>query len=59
MDLPDFSKPLRELRLMAPQPGYRFLLMWLLVAIRLFLCFLALPLGSGMVLFKLLELWSK
>ena len=39
----DFSKLLRELRLMAKQPGYRFVLVWLLVLFRLLLCYVALP----------------
>jgi len=55
MDFLDFSRSLRELRLMHRQPGYRFLLAWLLIVMRLSLVFVALPVGSGMVLFKLID----
>jgi hypothetical protein len=46
MDFLDFSKPLKELRLMASQPGYRFVLMWLLIVMRLGLVYVALPVGG-------------
>lgn len=55
MDFLDFSKPLKELRLMGSQPAYRFVLVWLLIVMRLSLVFVALPVGSGMVIFKLVE----
>ena len=42
----DFSKLLKELRLMANQPGYRFVLVWVLVLCRLALCYIALPVAG-------------
>lgn len=35
MDFWNFSKLLKELRLMSAQPGYRFMLIWVLVAMQL------------------------
>ncbi len=58
MDFLDFSRLLKELRLMHRQPGYRFVLTWLLVVMRLGLVFVALPVGSGMVLFKLVDVFK-
>ncbi len=46
---------LKELRLMHSQPAYRFVMAWLLVVLRLSLVFVALPVGSGMVFFKLVD----
>lgn len=59
MDFLDFSRLLKELRLMHGQPAYRFVLAWLLVVIRLSLVFVALPVGSGMVIFKLVDVFGK
>lgn len=58
MDFLDFSRSLKELRLMHQQPGYRFVLAWLLVVMRLSLVFVALPVGSGMVLFRLIDVFK-
>ncbi len=58
MDFLDFSQLLRELRLMHQQPGYRFVLAWLLIVMRLALVFIALPVGSGMVVFKLVDVFK-
>ena len=55
MDFLDFSRLLKELRLMHHQPGYRVVLAWLLVMMRLALVFVALPVGSGLVFFKLID----
>ncbi len=55
MDFLDFSKPLKELRLMASQPAYRFLLVWLLIVMRLGLLYLALPIGSFVLLRRFIE----
>lgn len=55
MNFLDFSRLLKELRLMHQQPGYRFVLAWLLIVMRLGLVFVALPVGSGMVIFKLVD----
>jgi len=55
MDFLDFSRLLKELRLMHQQPGYRFVLAWLLVVMRLGLLFVALPVGSSLVFFKLID----
>ena len=59
MDFLDFSRLVRELRLMHSQPAYRFVLAWLLVVMRLGLVFVALPVGSGMVFFKLVDVLGK
>ena len=59
MDFLDFSRLLKELRLMHGQPAYRFVLAWLLVVMRLSLVFVALPVGSGMVIFKLVDVLGK
>lgn len=45
MDFLDFSKLLKELRLMEKQPGYRFVMAWLLIALR-YGFVIALSLGS-------------
>jgi hypothetical protein len=58
MDFLDFSRLLKELRLMHQQPGYRFVLAWLLVVMRLGLVFVALPVGSGLVFFKLIDVFK-
>lgn len=58
MDFLDFSRLLKELRLMHQQPGYRFVLAWLLVVMRLGLLFVALPVGSGLVFFKLIDVFK-
>lgn len=58
MDFLDFSRLLKELRLMHQQPGYRFVLAWLLVVMRLGLVFVALPLGSSLVFFKLVDVFK-
>lgn len=42
MDFWNFSKSLKELRLMSQQPGYRFVLIWVLVAMQLGLCYVVL-----------------
>ena len=55
MDFLDFSKPLKELRLMAHQPGYRFVLVWLLVAMRLGLMYVALPISGVAAVHQFLE----
>jgi len=55
MDFLDFSKPLRELRLMGQQPGYRFVLVWLLVVMRLGLLYVALPIGGAAVLHRIVD----
>lgn len=55
MDFLEFSRLLKELRLMHQQPGYRFVLAWLLVVMRLGLVFVALPVGGGLVFFKLID----
>lgn len=59
VDFLDFSRLLKELRLMHSQPAYRFVLAWLLVVMRLSLVFVALPVGSGMVIFKLVDVLGK
>jgi hypothetical protein len=59
MDFLDFSRLLKELRLMHSQPAYRFVLTWILVVMRLSLVFVALPVGSGMVIFKLVDVLGK
>ena len=46
---------LKELRLMHSQPAYRFVMALILVVLRLSLVFVALPVGSGMVFFKLVD----
>ncbi len=53
MDAFNLSKPLRELRLMARQPGYRFFLAWFLILFRIGLFYLALSLGGTSVLQKI------
>lgn len=58
MDLMDFSRLLKELRLMHQQPGYRFVLAWFLVVMRLGLVFVALPVGSSLVFFKLIDVFK-
>ena len=58
MDFLDFSRLLKELRLMHHQPGYRFVLAWFLVVMRLGLVFVALPVGGGLVFFKLVDLFK-
>ena len=55
MDFLDFSKPLKELRLMAQQPGYRFVLVWLLIVMRLGLVYVALPIGGVTVLNRIVD----
>ena len=55
MDFLDFSKPLKELRLMSAQPAYRFVLVWLLIVMRLALLYLALPIGGAVALYKVVE----
>jgi hypothetical protein len=55
MDFLDFSKPLKELRLMGAQPGYRFVLVWLLIVMRLGLLYVALPVGGVVAVHKLVE----
>lgn len=40
----DISKELKELRLMGKQPGYRFVLMWSLVVLRVGVRYVAIPL---------------
>lgn len=35
MDFWNFSKLIKELRLMSAQPGYRFMLIWVLIAMQL------------------------
>lgn len=52
MDFLDFSKPLKELRLMGAQPGYRFVLVWLLIVMRLGLLYVALPVGGVVAVHK-------
>lgn len=54
----DFSRMLKELRLMHSQPAYRFVMAWLLVVLRLSLVFVALPVGSCMVFFKLVDVFK-
>lgn len=54
----DFSRMLKELRLMHSQPAYRFVMAWLLVVLRLSLVFVALPVGSGMVFLKLVDVFK-
>lgn len=54
----DFSRSLKELRLMHRQPGYRFVLAWLLVVMRLSLVFVALPVGSSMMFFKVVDVFK-
>ena len=55
MDFLDFSKPLKELRLMAPQPGYRFVLVWLLIVMRLGLIYVVLPVSGVVVLHRMID----
>ena len=55
MDFLDFSKPIRELRLMSAQPGYRFVLVWLLIVVRLCLIYFALPVGGALVIHRFIE----
>ena len=55
MDFWNFPKLLRELRLMETQPGYRFVLVWTLIALRLGLLYLVLPAGGFLVLRRLIE----
>jgi hypothetical protein len=55
MDFLDFSRLLKELRLMQHQPGYRFVLAWLLIVMRLGLVFVGLPVGSSFMVLKLLD----
>ena len=55
MDFLDFSRLLKELRLMHSQPAYRFVLAWLLIAMRQGFLFLALPIGGGLMVFKLID----
>ena len=59
MDFLDFSRLLREVRLMHSQPAYRFVLAWLLIVIRQGFVFLALPIGGGLMVFKLVDVLSK
>jgi hypothetical protein len=54
MDFWDFSKLLRELRLMGGQPGYRFVMAWLLVALRYGIV-LTLSIGS---ISEVFEVWG-
>lgn len=55
MDFLDFSKPLKELRLMASQPGYRFVLVWLLIVMRLGLVYVALPVGGVVMVQRIVD----
>lgn len=56
MDFLDFSKTLRELRLMGQQPGYRFVLVWLLVVMQLgLLLYVALSIGGAAVLDRIVD----
>jgi len=55
MDFLDFSRLLKELRLMQHQPDYRFVLAWLLIVMRLSLVFVGLPVGSSFMVLKLLD----
>lgn len=55
MDFLDFSKPLKELRLMASQPGYRFVLVWLLIVMRLGLVYVALPVGGVVIVQRIVD----
>ena len=42
MDFWNFSKLIKELRLMSAQPGYRFMLIWILIAMQLGLYYILL-----------------
>lgn len=53
MDFLDFSKLLKELRPMEKQPGYRFVMAWLLIALRYGIV-IALSLGG---VTQVSELW--
>lgn len=55
MDFLDFSRPLKELRLMGSQPAYRFLLVWLLIVMRLGLLYVAMPIGGVVALHRFVE----
>jgi hypothetical protein len=49
----ELEKLLRELRLMAAQPGYRFVLVWGVVLIQIVLRYLAIPIGALIVSHRL------
>ena len=56
MGLWDPSQSIKELRLMNNQPGYRFVLAWFLVVMRLGIGYVAIPAAGFMALKHVVQL---
>jgi hypothetical protein len=54
----DFSRSLKELRLMQKQSTLRFIFVWLLIVMRLTIFFAALYLGSNLMGIRLIDAFN-
>ena len=54
----DPSTSIKELRLMSKQPAYRFVMAWLLVAMRLGIVYVVVPVSGYFAVPQLLNFWK-